>query len=77
MAISLIVDLDDPRVGSVRVPQTPMENVARKVEAMAAALPRTSASAASPLTLTLSPKGGEGTWRASWAFFTLSPAGRG
>ncbi len=39
MAISLIVDLDDPRVGSVRVPQTPMENVARKVEAMAAANP--------------------------------------
>lgn len=37
MAISLIVDLDDPRVGSVRVPQTPMENVAREVEAMAAA----------------------------------------
>ena len=36
MAISLIVDLDSPRVGSVRVPQGPMENVARKVEAMAA-----------------------------------------
>ena len=39
MAISLIVDLDSPRVGSVRVPQGPMENVARKVEAMAAANP--------------------------------------
>jgi hypothetical protein len=36
MAISLIVDLDNPRIGSVRVPQAPMESVARKVEAMAA-----------------------------------------
>ncbi|MGH6998267.1 MAG: hypothetical protein ACREEO_08730 [Phenylobacterium sp.] len=49
MAISLIVDLDNPRVGSVRVPQAPMEDVARDVEAMAAAgLPRTPTSAASP-----------------------------
>lgn len=39
MAISLIVDLDSPRVGSVRVPQAPMEHVARQVEAMAAASP--------------------------------------
>ncbi|MBA4011460.1 MAG: hypothetical protein C0481_06295 [Phenylobacterium sp.] len=37
LAISLIIDLDNPRVGSVRVPQTPMENVARDVEALAAA----------------------------------------
>ncbi|MBP7701265.1 MAG: hypothetical protein KA098_01560 [Phenylobacterium sp.] len=36
MAISLIVDLDNPRLGSVRVPQAPMEDVARAVEAMAA-----------------------------------------
>ena len=39
MAISLIIDLDSPRIGSVRVPQTPMEQVAREVEAIAAALP--------------------------------------
>lgn len=39
MAISLIVDLDSPRVGSVRVPQTPMIHVAQQVEAMAAASP--------------------------------------
>lgn len=37
MAISLIVDLDSPRIGSIRVPQTPMEHVAQQVEAMAAA----------------------------------------
>jgi hypothetical protein len=48
MAISLIVDLDSPRVGSVRVPQAPMENVAREVEAMAAELPRASGGAAAP-----------------------------
>jgi hypothetical protein len=48
MAISLIVDLDSPRVGSVRVPQAPMENVAREVEAMAAEFPRASGGAASP-----------------------------
>ena len=39
MAISLIVDLDSPRIGSVRVPQGPMEHVARQVEAMAAGAP--------------------------------------
>ena len=48
LAISLIIDLDNPRVGSVRVPQTPMENVARDVEALAAELPRAPAEAAAP-----------------------------
>ena len=48
LAISLIIDLDNPRVGSVRVPQTPMENVARDVEALAAEPPRAPAEAAAP-----------------------------
>lgn len=40
LAISLIVDIDSPRVGRVLVPQGPMIHVAEQVEAMAAALPR-------------------------------------
>lgn len=35
LAISLIIDLDSPRIGSVRVPQAPMEHVAEQVRAMA------------------------------------------
>ena len=38
MAISLIIDLDSPRVGSVRVPQAPMEQVSDQVVKMAAKL---------------------------------------
>lgn len=38
LAISLIIDLDSPRVGSVRVPQAPMEHVAEQVSEMAAAI---------------------------------------
>lgn len=38
LAISLIIDLDSPRVGSVRVPQGPMVHVAEQVAEMAATL---------------------------------------
>lgn len=39
MAISLIIDLDSPRMGGVRVPQAPLEHVADQVVAMAKTLP--------------------------------------
>jgi len=35
LAISLIIDLDSPRIGSVRVPQGPMQHVAAQVQEMA------------------------------------------
>lgn len=38
LAISLIIDLDSPRVGSVHVSQAPMEHVAQQVTEMAAGL---------------------------------------
>lgn len=39
LAISLIIDLDSPRVGRILVPQGPMVHVAEQVQAMAAASP--------------------------------------
>ncbi len=48
LAISLIIDLDSPRVGSVRVPQAPMEQISDQVVKMAAKLAPNAAAPTAP-----------------------------